>query len=60
MGAIIRTIDQLGRIVIPRELRMKLDWDVRDIIALSIKDETIIIRLVEKYYEKEENSSNAE
>jgi len=39
---------------------MKLDWDVRDIIALSIKDETIIIRLVEKYYEKEENSSNAE
>ena len=60
MGAIIRTIDQLGRIVIPRELRMKLDWDVRDIIALSIKDETIIIRLVEKYYEKEENGTNAQ
>ncbi|MCL2378454.1 MAG: AbrB/MazE/SpoVT family DNA-binding domain-containing protein [Defluviitaleaceae bacterium] len=60
MGAIIRTIDQLGRVVIPRELRIKLDWDVRDIIALSIKDETIIIRLVEKYYEKEENSTNAQ
>ncbi|MCL2378747.1 MAG: AbrB/MazE/SpoVT family DNA-binding domain-containing protein [Defluviitaleaceae bacterium] len=60
MGAIIRTIDQLGRVVIPRELRMKLDWDVRDIIALSIKDETIIIRLVEKYYEKEENNTNTQ
>jgi len=60
VGAIIRTIDQLGRVVIPRELRIKLDWDVRDIIALSIKDETIIIRLVEKYYEKEENSTNAQ
>jgi len=39
---------------------MKLDWDVRDIIALSIKDETIIIRLVEKYYEKEENNTNTQ
>jgi len=60
VGAIIRTIDQLGRIVIPRELRIKLEWDVRDIIELYVKDETIVMRLVGKYYEKEENNTSAQ
>jgi len=57
---ITRTIDGLGRIIIPRELRSKLDWEVHDIIELSVKGETIIMQLVEKYYEKEENSTNTQ
>ncbi|MCL2377566.1 MAG: AbrB/MazE/SpoVT family DNA-binding domain-containing protein [Defluviitaleaceae bacterium] len=60
MDRITRTIDGLGRIIIPRELRSKLDWEVHDIIELSVKGETIIMQLVEKYYEKEENSTNTQ
>jgi len=38
-----RPIDELGRIVIPLEMRRKLDWKEKDIIKLHITDGTVIL-----------------
>ncbi len=41
---IVRQIDSLGRIVIPKELRHTLDIDKGDSLELFIEDGTIILR----------------
>ena len=41
-------IDELGRIVLPRELRKKLGWSLRDTLLLRIDDDTIILKLSKK------------
>ena len=44
----VRTIDELGRFVLPSELRKKLDWSISDKISVIEKEGTIILRLFEK------------
>jgi AbrB family looped-hinge helix DNA binding protein len=45
-----RTLDELGRIVIPSELRAKLDWGERDILSIQFVDSgTLQLKLSEKY-----------
>ncbi|MCL1878022.1 MAG: AbrB/MazE/SpoVT family DNA-binding domain-containing protein [Defluviitaleaceae bacterium] len=45
-----RTIDELGRIVIPGELRSKLGWREKDTISIHCSDDkTLLLRLSEKY-----------
>ena len=46
---IIRRIDELGRIVIPKEIRTKLDINIGDPMGIYINGHSIIL-------EKEENS----
>ncbi|MBQ2972357.1 MAG: AbrB/MazE/SpoVT family DNA-binding domain-containing protein [Ruminococcus sp.] len=43
-----KNIDQLGRIVIPSDIRKKLGVDVGDALDLNLKNNTIIIS---KHYE---------
>jgi len=42
-----QTIDDLGRIVIPSELREELGWDVRDVVELYKENDTIVMRKAE-------------
>ena len=43
-----RKIDELGRIVLPYELRSKLDWNFRDEIEVCIKNDTAILKKIQK------------
>ncbi len=45
---IVRRVDDLGRIVIPMELRRTLGIDVKDPLSISVEDERIIL---EKYHD---------
>jgi len=38
-------IDELGRIVLPRELREELGWMERDTLALSIDGNTVVLSI---------------
>lgn len=44
---IVRNLDNLGRIVIPKEMRRVLDIAVKDPVEILIQDETIILRKYE-------------
>ena len=46
---VVRRIDDLGRIVIPKEIRNKLDINIGDSMGININGRSIIL-------EKEENS----
>lgn len=41
---IVRKVDELGRIVIPIELRRNLDIDERDSLEIYVEDDRIILR----------------
>ena len=41
---IVRKVDELGRIVIPIELRKTLNIDVKDALEIFTADDTIILR----------------
>lgn len=41
---IVRKVDELGRIVIPIELRRTLDIDVKDALEIFTSEDTIILR----------------
>jgi len=44
-----RHVDELGRVVIPREIRETLGWKDRDEVSFHItEDNTLLIRRVEK------------
>ena len=46
----VRKIDELGRIVLPIEVRKKCEWDIRDSISISYgENNTLILGLAEKY-----------
>ena len=49
----IRKIDELGRIILPLEMRQILEWNQRDNVLLSLnaEDNTITLKLSEKYME---------
>jgi transcriptional pleiotropic regulator of transition state genes len=40
---IIRNIDELGRIVIPSEIRKRFGLSEKDPLEISVKDETILL-----------------
>ena len=40
----IRTIDELGRINLPRDLRLKLGWETGTALSIYLKDDTIVLR----------------
>ena len=45
-----RHIDELGRIVLPIEVRKKLNWQFKDSISISYTNEnTVIMQLSSKY-----------
>ena len=47
-----RTIDELGRILLPNELRAKYGWDAGDTLALYYVDNnTLMLQLSEKHTE---------
>lgn len=41
---IVRKVDELGRIVIPIELRRMMDLDIRDGIEIFVEDNRIILK----------------
>ena len=48
-----RTIDELGRILLPNELRAKYGWDTGDTLALYYVDNnTLMLQLSEKNAEQ--------
>ena len=45
-----KTIDELGRIVLPSEIRAKFDWGEKDALSLYYVDgNTLMLQLAEKY-----------
>lgn len=44
---IVRKIDELGRIVLPIELRRTLDIDVKDALEIYVEDNLIIMKKYE-------------
>jgi len=47
---ITRTLDELGRIVIPREIREKLGWSEKDTFTFHCtENNTLTLQLAEKY-----------
>ena len=48
---VIRKVDELGRIVLPKDVREMLGWEYRDNIMLSvdIQAKTLTLKLSEKY-----------
>jgi AbrB family looped-hinge helix DNA binding protein len=45
-----RTLDELGRIVIPKEVRAKLGWGEKDTFSFHCtEDNTLTLQLAEKY-----------
>ena len=45
-----RTIDELGRIIIPGEIRSKFGWGERDTLSFQCVDgNTLMLQLSEKY-----------
>ncbi|MCL2373169.1 MAG: AbrB/MazE/SpoVT family DNA-binding domain-containing protein [Defluviitaleaceae bacterium] len=45
-----RTLDELGRIVIPKEIRAKLGWGERDTFLFHCtENNTLTLQLAEKY-----------
>lgn len=41
---IVRKVDNLGRVVIPIELRRNLDIDVKDALEIFVEDDQIILK----------------
>ena len=41
---IVRKVDQLGRIVLPIELRRTLGIEIRDALEIYVEDESIILK----------------
>lgn len=41
---IVRKVDELGRIVLPIELRRTLDIDIKDSIEIYVEDDKIILK----------------
>ncbi len=44
---IVRRVDQLGRIVLPKELRQNLNINKKDPMEIFVEDETVILKKYE-------------
>ena len=42
-GNMVRKLDELGRLVIPMELRRRLGWDIRQPVAIRVENDEVII-----------------
>lgn len=47
---IVRKVDELGRVVLPIELRRSLDIDEKDAVEIFVDDNKIILRKYEPAY----------
>lgn len=41
---IVRKLDELGRVVLPIGLRRQLDMDIRDVLEISVNEDSIILK----------------
>ncbi len=41
---ILKTVDELGRIVLPKKMREALDIDIRDKVEILLEDDRIVLR----------------
>ncbi|WP_374965978.1 AbrB/MazE/SpoVT family DNA-binding domain-containing protein [Lysinibacillus sp. RS5] len=57
---IVRKVDELGRIVLPIELRRSLSIDVKDPVEIFINDNQIILQKYQPNAEKEEVTAELE
>ena len=50
IGAVERKIDELGRLLLPKELMKRLNWDSGDSVVISAdsENETLALTLLEK------------
>ena len=46
---IVRNIDELGRLVVPKEMRTSLDIDYNDPVEITMEDDKIILRKYTPY-----------
>ena len=47
---VVRVIDELGRIVLPIEVRKECGWEVKDTLYVSYSDNnTVVLQLAEKF-----------
>lgn len=46
---IVRKVDELGRVVIPKELRTTLNIGIKDALEIFTEEETIILRKYEPF-----------
>ncbi|SDM21552.1 AbrB/MazE/SpoVT family DNA-binding domain-containing protein [Halarsenatibacter silvermanii] len=44
---IVRKVDELGRIVIPKEVRENMDIDAKDFLEIYVDEETVILKKYE-------------
>lgn len=44
---VIRKIDELGRIVIPKEVRRKLEIDIKDSVEIYVEGDAILLKKYE-------------
>lgn len=51
---IVRKVDELGRIVIPKEVRRAEGWDAGQAMEMYMSDEGLVIRAYQSDYEKEQ------
>lgn len=51
---IIRKIDDLGRVVIPKEIRRNLEWDEKQTLEISVEGENVIVCASNKLAERKE------
>ena len=49
--SVSRKIDELGRVVLPVELRKLLDWDTSDTLSVTLNEtgDSAVLKLSEKY-----------
>ena len=43
-SGVTRCIDDLGRLVVPKELRKTLHWDIKDSIEFYTEGETVVLK----------------
>lgn len=49
----VRRLDELGRIVIPKEIRNKLNFSAGDLLDLNIENDNLIIKKSNNYFNKD-------
>ena len=53
-----RTVDELGRIVLPHEIRKKCDWKEADALAIyCIGDNAVLLQCVENHLDSEDKKN---
>ena len=46
---IVRKIDELGRVVLPIEMRKTLNLQIRDEVEIQMQDKTIVIKNLQQF-----------